>query len=84
VESNIIGIATGNLEGKVIDANDAVLALLGFTKEDVAAGSMRWDTLTPPEYREADRLAVEQLLSTGVAPLWKNNSFARMAAAFRF
>jgi PAS domain S-box-containing protein len=71
VESNIIGIATGDLDGKVIDANDAFLALLGFTKEDVAAGSMRWDALTPPEYREADRLAVEQLLSTGVAPLWE-------------
>jgi two-component system, cell cycle sensor histidine kinase and response regulator CckA len=71
VESNIIGIATGDLDGKVIDANDAVLALLGFTKEDVAAGSMRWDALTPPEYREADRLAVEQLLTTGVAPLWE-------------
>ena len=71
VESNIIGIATGDLDGKVIDANDAVLALLGFTKEDVAAGSMRWDALTPPEYREADRLAVEQLLTTGVTPLWE-------------
>jgi len=71
VESNIIGIATGDLDGKVIDANDAFLALLGFTKEDVAAGSMRWDALTPPEYREAHRLAVEQLLSTGVAPLWE-------------
>jgi PAS domain S-box-containing protein len=71
VESNIIGIATGDLDGKLIEANDAFLGLLGFTKEDLLSGQMRWDTLTPAEYRDTDQRMVEQLMSTGIAPPWE-------------
>jgi len=71
VESNIIGVSTGDLNGKLIDANDAFLGLLGFTREDLLSGEMRWDALTPPEYRDADQLAVERLRSTGIASPWE-------------
>jgi PAS domain S-box-containing protein len=67
VESNIIGIVTGDLTGKLIDANDAFLGLLGYTREELRSGDMRWDNLTPPEYRDSDKRAVEQLKSTGLA-----------------
>ncbi|HTF24424.1 MAG TPA: PAS domain S-box protein [Candidatus Limnocylindria bacterium] len=71
VESNIIGIATGDLKGKLIDANGAFLGLVGYTREDLISGEMRWDTLTPPEYHDSDQRAVEQLRTTGVAPPWE-------------
>jgi PAS domain S-box-containing protein len=71
VESNIIGISTCDLSGKLIDANDAFLGLLGFTREELLSGEMRWDALTPPEYRDRDQLAVEKLKSAGSASPWE-------------
>ena len=35
--------------------------------EDVIAGRLRWDQLTPPEYAAADREAFNELRSTGTA-----------------
>jgi PAS domain S-box-containing protein len=77
VESNIIGISTGDLSGKLIDANDAFLGLLGFSREDLLSGEMRWDALTPPEYRDTDQLAVEQLKSAGSASPWEKQFFRK-------
>jgi two-component system cell cycle sensor histidine kinase/response regulator CckA len=77
VESNIIGISTGDPNGKLIDANDAFLALLGFTRDDLLSGEMRWDALTPPEYRDTDQLAVERLRNTGIASQWEKQFFRK-------
>ena len=45
--------------------NPAFLQTLGYTEADVVAGKVRWDSLTPPEYREADELAVQQIRQRG-------------------
>ena len=71
VDSSIIGIATGDLDGRLIDANDACLKMLGCTREDLSAGQMRWDVITPPEFHDSDRKIVEQLRRTGVATPWE-------------
>jgi two-component system cell cycle sensor histidine kinase/response regulator CckA len=76
VESNIIGIVMGDLAGKLIDANDAFLGLVGYTREDLLAG-LRWDAMTPPEFYESNRRAVEQLRSTGVASPWEKQFFRK-------
>ena len=70
-ESNTIGIAITDLNGATIEANDAYLDMLGYTREEVLAGKMRWDQMTPSEHRGADQTAVEALRSTGVAPPWE-------------
>jgi two-component system cell cycle sensor histidine kinase/response regulator CckA len=77
VESNIIGIATGDLDGKLIEANEACLRLVGYSREDLLSGEMRWDVLTPPEYHDADQRAVEQLKSVGVASPWEKQFFRK-------
>lgn len=66
-ESNIVGIAVSDLSGTVHEANDVYLRMLGCTREELLAGKVRWDTATPPEFREADAQAVQSLLTTGVA-----------------
>jgi|HubBroStandDraft_6_1064221.scaffolds.fasta_scaffold00376_13 two-component system cell cycle sensor histidine kinase/response regulator CckA len=71
VDSNIIGIAIGDIAGKLLDANGAFLKLLGCTLEELLAGDMRWDTITPAEYRESDERAAEQLKTTGIASPWE-------------
>jgi PAS domain S-box-containing protein len=64
VESGMLGIAFWD-GSCVTAANDALLELLGYTEEDVAAGRIRHGALTPPEYAEADRRAYEECLERG-------------------
>src|SRR5258708_18627608 len=64
VDSNIIGIALIDLEGNIREANDALLELLGYTREDLTSGQMQWTMMTPPEYREQDAQAIEELHTT--------------------
>ncbi len=77
VESNIIGIAIGDLNGKLLDANEAFLKLVGYTPEDLRSGEMRWDSLTPPEYHDSDQQTVEHLRRTGVASPWEKQFFRK-------
>jgi len=65
VDSNIIGIALVDLEGNIREANDALLELLGYTREDLAAGRIQWTTMTPPEYQARYTRDLEVLRTTG-------------------
>ncbi|MGA0611282.1 response regulator [Caldimonas sp. KR1-144] len=65
VESSIIGVFFWDLAGAIHEANDAFLALVGYTREDLEAGVVNWARLTPPECAEADRIAAEELRRTG-------------------
>ncbi|HEX4202678.1 MAG TPA: PAS domain-containing sensor histidine kinase [Ktedonobacteraceae bacterium] len=67
VESNLIGITVGDLEGNICEANESFLSLVGYTQDDLSAGRVQWTTMTPPEYRVRDAQAVEELQTTGVA-----------------
>jgi two-component system, cell cycle sensor histidine kinase and response regulator CckA len=77
VQSNIIGISIGTLDGKIIEANDAFLHLLGYSNQDLHSGIMRWDNLTPPAFRSSDDLALEQLKQNGVASPWETQFFRK-------
>ena len=64
LDSGMIGIGFWN--GAVItDGNDALLQMLGYTREDLQQGLLRQGQLTPPGYEETDRNASEQIRLTG-------------------
>ncbi|MEG4106317.1 PAS domain S-box protein [Microcoleus sp. S13_C5] len=65
VESNMIGIGFWDANGEVTDANDALLAMIGYTREDLVSGQIRWLELTAPEYAELDRAAIAQVVASG-------------------
>src|SRR5262249_50985638 len=48
VDANIIGIFVGDLEGRVIEANDAFLRIIGYAREDLAPGRVLRAELPPP------------------------------------
>jgi PAS domain S-box-containing protein len=66
VEVDIIGIFTWDLEGQIIEANDAFLHIVGYDREDLVSGRLRWTDLTPAEWRDRDvRQFVPELKLSG-------------------
>ena len=65
-ESGLIGVIYFTLEGKITDANDRFLEMVGYTREDLKAGRVNWEQMTPPEYRSLDDYTIRELKTTGV------------------
>ncbi len=66
-ESGIIGIITADAHGNILDANDAYIKMVGYSREELAQGTLRWADLTAPEFRHLIVQCVEQLKGSGVA-----------------
>ena len=65
VESNIIGIFFFDLQGGISDANDALLHMLGYSRDDLLSGKMRWTVFTPGNYRALDEQKAAEVCATG-------------------
>lgn len=63
-EVHIAGVVSGEYN-KIPEANDSFLAIVGFDREDLAAGRVDWSRLTPPEFLAADEFAHEEALRFG-------------------
>jgi formate hydrogenlyase transcriptional activator len=63
-ESTIPGIVSGEFD-RIPEANDIFLKLVGYSREDLQAGRLRWHDLTPPEYLALDDVAHEEGLRFG-------------------
>jgi PAS domain S-box-containing protein len=66
VDSNVQGVFFWNTSGETTGANDAFLRMVGYSREDLEAGRIRWADMTPPELAEQDRRALRDLAVTGV------------------
>jgi PAS domain S-box-containing protein len=77
VESNIIGIYICDFEGRIVDANDAFLRLVDYSRDDLLTGVMRWTDLTPPEWRSRDELALTELKATRTAQPFEKEYFRK-------
>ncbi|HEX7649788.1 MAG TPA: ATP-binding protein [Noviherbaspirillum sp.] len=65
VESNIIGIFFFDLRGGIGDANNALLHMLGYDRDDLLSGKLQWASLTPPAYRAQDERKEAEVRRTG-------------------
>ncbi|MDM0078897.1 AAA family ATPase [Variovorax sp. J2P1-59] len=65
VESDVIGIVFWDVSGQLLDANDAFLQMLGYTRQELESGSLRWYDMTPPEWHEQVNREVQELNETG-------------------
>jgi PAS domain S-box-containing protein len=67
VDANIIGIIVWNVSGSILEANDAFLRMVGYEREDLVSGRVRWRDLTPPEWRQGSERALAETVQTGRA-----------------
>lgn len=65
VDSGIIGIYIWDFDGHILDANDEFLRMVGYDREDLTAGRMRWTDITPPDWRDRTNEKMQRQKSSG-------------------
>jgi PAS domain S-box-containing protein len=70
-DSGVIGIAISDRAGAIKEANDAFLAIVGYTRDDLLAGRVTGANLNTPERDRTDAAARAELRATGVAHAWE-------------
>jgi PAS domain S-box-containing protein len=77
VDANIMGIFIWNLEGEIVEANEAFLRIVGYGRDDLVSGRMRWRELTPAEWRDADDRRMAELKASGIAQPYEKEYFRK-------
>ncbi|MFP2906359.1 ATP-binding protein [Pyxidicoccus sp. 3LFB2] len=65
-DSGVVGLITWDMDGTILDANDAFLGMLGYTREDLERGRLDWRALTPSEWAEVDSQELQALQERGI------------------
>ena len=86
VDANIVGICIWDLDGTILEANDAFLRMVGYEREDLVSGRLRWTDLTPAQWLGRDRQEVcrRDCSVPGACNRLNGNSSARTAAAYPY
>ena len=67
-ESNVIGMTFASLStGQIYEANQAFLDMVGYTLDELKGPESTWVKLTPPEFHEVTRDAIEEVRTTGTS-----------------
>ncbi len=67
VSSNVVGLFVADADGRVEEANDAVLRMTGWTAEEVASGVVSWTSMTSGEDRGLDEAAMAEAMERGAS-----------------
>jgi PAS domain S-box-containing protein len=66
IDAGVFGFLATRPDGSVAEANDYYLALVGFTRDELAGGAdIDISSLTPPEWLHADELAMTEIGERG-------------------
>ncbi|RBP05121.1 PAS domain S-box-containing protein [Roseiarcus fermentans] len=64
--SGLLGITSWNMDGKLLDANDRYLQMIGYSRDDMKAGLINLFNITPPAFRAITQESMKELTTTGV------------------
>jgi two-component system cell cycle sensor histidine kinase/response regulator CckA len=76
-ESGIIGVAVIDVEGGILEMNDAFIRMMGYPREDFLRDAVTWLDLTPADYEPGAQHALEQLRTSGVAQPWQTECLCK-------
>lgn len=68
VDCNVIGVMILDHNATITEANDEFLRIIGASREELAAGALRWATLTHADEAQLDAELFERLAVAGTCP----------------
>src|SRR6185437_8128536 len=77
LQIDTVGIIFLTVEGRITEANDAFLAMSGFSREDQQAGRLRCEEMTPPEWTSVSLRAIEEFKATGRTTPYEKEFFRK-------
>ena len=63
--SDLVPMALWTRTGGIIDTNESFLKMIGYTRSEIKGGKVLWSEITPPQYRERDLKAVDEVERLG-------------------
>lgn len=66
--SGMIGLWLTGLDGEIVQANDAFLDMLGYTRSELEKGAVNWKNVTAPDYSEVNEERLKVLKAAGWCP----------------
>ena len=76
VDANIIGIFIWNLDA-IVEANEAFLHMLDYSREDLVSARLRLTDLTPAEWRDRHERALAKMKVTGIVQPYEKQYFRK-------
>ena len=76
-ESNMLGLSFFKSSGEVVEVNDALLQILGYTRADLEHKPLNWRESSPPGYEQADQSALEQIARTGACTPFEKDFYRK-------
>ena len=67
-EVSPFGVSFRDFDGAISYANDAFLRIVGYQRDDLERGLLRWDTLTPTGENHLEEAVVNDLRTRGISP----------------
>src|SRR4029450_1348192 len=64
-------------EGRIMEANEAFLRMVGYGREDLVSGGVSWREVTPDRWRAAAEQALAALAATGVCEPFEKEYFRK-------
>jgi PAS domain S-box-containing protein len=65
VDSNIVGISIWDLDGRILEANETFLRIVGYERDDLISGRLRWTDFAPSQGPDRNRQELVALLQSG-------------------
>jgi PAS domain S-box-containing protein len=76
-ESPMIGIVFWERDGRLLDANDAFLEMIGYSRDELRGGALSWERLAAGDEEHLDQWVFRQIEATGVCPPFERECFRK-------
>jgi PAS domain S-box-containing protein len=76
-DSGITGILICDTAGNIEQSNECFLRMVGYTRQELMSGQVRWADMTPDEWKAQDESAIEQLQARGYTRTWEKEYFRK-------
>src|SRR5260370_762141 len=77
VEGDIIGVFIWDFDDPILEANNPLLLMVGYSREDLALGRLNWQNPPPPCRRDADERHLRDVRKTGRVPPFEKENFRK-------